>query len=217
MNENKTMSVAAIITGASVPGFAAIFGLWSQNGLSAAAANDPVQVAAFAATHKALYAAMPLLGVAMHLAALLLVIGLSPRLKQWSPLWGGAATALGMSWIFIDLLQNLLHYGLYVGGVSDAAAPAAGRLTEAIWHAGHLGGGVWVAALGLACAQEFGRRWGQASVVVGGAFFLHPFVVPLVPEYFGVEMILVPLWAFWTAARLRREERASPALLPREA
>jgi hypothetical protein len=206
MKDHKTLAVAAIITGASVPGFVALFGLWMAAGLSQQASADPVQVAGFAASHRVLYAAMPVLGVVMHLAALVLVVGLHQALQQSWPLGMGVASALGCSWVFIDILQNLMHYGLYIGGMSADIAGAAGRVTDALWHSGHLGGGVWVLAVGTVGVDLFGRAYRAVSIIAGLSFFLHPFVVPLVPEYFGVEMLLVPLWAFWTAALLFKRE-----------
>lgn len=199
MSERKTLAAAAAITGASVPGFIVIFGLWGRAGLSGSAAADPAQVAAFAALHPGLYAALPVLGVVMHLAALLLVVGFAEGLERWSPLWGRAATALGMSWVFIDLLQNLMHYVLFMGRVGAPVAAAAGAAADAVWHAGHLGGGAWLVGLGLSGAVSPGRAFRLASAATGAAFFFHPFVVPLWPDYFGLELLLVPAWAFWAA------------------
>src|SRR5262249_18200167 len=155
-----------------------------QAGLSQAEASDALKVAAFAAAHPALYAALPLTGVAMHLAALLLVIGLHRRLVGASPLWVTAGSALGLSWVFIDLLQNLMHYGIFLGGPPELAA-AANRAADAIWHAGHFGGGVWVLAVAGASGALFSRPYRAFSVLAGTAFMLHAFVFPVAPWWFG--------------------------------
>jgi hypothetical protein len=207
-NERRTLALAALITGAAIPAFGLIFGLWGHAGVSQADSQDPLRVAALAAAHPAVYAALPLVGVAMHLAALVLVIGLHRRLAPAAPLWVGAASALGLFWVSADLLQNLMHYVLFMGPTSPAALPAAVAATDALWHAGHMGGGLWVASLAFTGGAIFSRSLRVACLLCGAVFTLHPLVFPLWAGWFSIELAAVPLWAFWTAGALWRGRAA---------
>lgn len=205
MNDRRTLTLAAIATGASIPGFFAIFGVWGALGLPGDASSDPARVLAFAQEHPIAYAALPVLGVLMHLAALVLVAGFKARVRERLPLLADTGAAMGLLWIIADTLQNLMHYGIYLGP-STPSSVAAAQTTDALWHAGHFGGGVWILTLAASGAIG-GPKWRLLSVAAGAAFTLHAFVVPLVPAFFALELLLVPAWAFATAAVVRREWR----------
>jgi len=204
MNERRSLMLAALVTGASVPGFAVVFALWARAGFPSEASFDPVAIHAFAAVHPVLYGALPTLGVLMHLAALVLVVGLHPHLRAMDPLAAAAGTVMGLSWVVVDTLQNLIHYGIHLGATPDEVVPAAAAVADALWHAGHLGGGVWVLTIAALGGALFSRSHRALSVVCGLAFALHPFVVPVWPAWFNLEFILVPVWALWTALAIRR-------------
>ena len=212
MSERRTLALAAAVVGAAVPMFLVTFTLWQHAGLGEQASHDPLAVAAFAASHPALYAVLPLTGVVMHLAALVLVVGLHRALAATSPLWAPVGSALALFWITADLLQNLIHYAVFVGPTPLALVASANRAADDLWHAGHMGGGLWILVLAAIGAPVFGRAHRVVCALAGAAFALHPFVFPLVPAWFGVEMLLVPLWAFWTAVSLARPPTPSRPL-----
>ena len=203
MNERRIVAAAAVWTGLSIPLFLLVFALWGAHGLSQADAMDPAKVAPFAVRAPVLYAILPIVGVLMHLAALLVVVGMHRRLAARAPLLMGAASALGLVWIGADTLQNLMHYGGYLGGGSPEHVAAVAAAADAVWHAGHLPGGLWV--LGLAASADFlSRPLRVLSVVAGAVFTLHALVFPLWPAYFGLEFLLVPVWCIWTGIALAR-------------
>jgi hypothetical protein len=203
MNERNILSLSAAIVGLSIPGFGATMGVWAKAGLDPSRATDAAAVAAFAAVHPASYALLPVIGVIMHLAALVLAAGLHLRLSARAPLAMFVASALALFWVTCDLLQNLVRYGVFLGGTPATQVPAVDAVAERIWHAGHLGGGAWIALLALVSADAFGLRWRMFAGLVGAVFFLHPFVVPIFPAYFNAELVLVPVWCAWTAVAVR--------------
>lgn len=202
MQHRRTLRLAAATVAASIPGFVLIFVLWGRAGLSEAGAKDPAAVAAFAHGHPALYAALPLLGVLMHLAAALLVIAFHRPMLERSNLWGAFGSLAGAFWIVSDLLQNLGHYYANLSGLPVERAVAVSAAMDALWHAGHMGGGIWILCIAALGDQLFGRAYRTASSIVGLVFAAHPLVFPLWPAWFGLEMLLVPIWGVWTAMAL---------------
>jgi len=204
MSERRTLALAAAVTGASIPGFFAIFSLWAAQGLAQADASDPLKVLVFAAVHPGLVAALYVLGVVMHLAALLLVIGLHRRTVASSPLWVSAGSALGLLWVGADILQNLMHYGIFLGSTTPEMVAASSHAADALWHAGHFGGGAWLLVLAGTSSVLFGRAYRALCWIAGVVFLLHAFVFPLAAWWFFLEFLLVPVWAFATAAAIAK-------------
>lgn len=204
MSERHTLSLSAAVMAVSVPGFLVVFTLWAQKGLGQTDARDPIKVAAFAAVHPVLCGSLYLLGVVMHLAALLLLVGLHRRLVASAPLWVTAGSALGLLWIGADILQNLMHYGIFLGNTPTDVVPSANRAVDALWHAGHFGGGAWVLVIAATSGALFGRGYRAFSVVAGSCFLLHAFVFPIAPWWFNLEFVLVPFWGLWTAVAVAR-------------
>ncbi len=214
MSERRTLSIAAGVMGASIPGFMLIFTLWSQQGLAQADTFDPIKVAAFASNHPTLVGALYVLGVIMHVAALLLVIGLHRQLDGFSSLWVTAGSALGVLWAGADIIQNLMHYFIFLGDAPMETVAASTRTADALWHAGHFGGGAWVLVIAASGGAHFGRAYRALSLVAGLAFMLHPFVFPIAAWWFNLEFVLVPIWAFWTALAIWRGPRLGAAISP---
>jgi hypothetical protein len=114
---------------------------------------------------------------------------------------------LGLSWVIVDTVQNLMHCGLFLGATSPDVISASNRVTDAIWHAGHFGGGLWVTMVAATSGAFFSKAYRSYSVIAGTIFMLHPFVFPVAALWFNLEFLLVPIWALWTAISNRTMPR----------
>ncbi len=210
----RFVGIAAIVTGGSLLLFVALYGLWGANGLGQEASTDPAQLAAFAGRAPALYALVPLNGVVVHLAALVVILAVSLAIFATRPLLALLGGTLGTFWVFADLVQNLMQYGAFLGYGRSEPVTAITAVAHGLQDAGHLGGGLWV--LTVVIAGPFGLPHRLFGAVTAATFALHPFVAPIVPAWFYVEFVTLPLWFIWTgiAIWLGHELRARRALAP---
>lgn len=103
---------------------------------------------------------------------------------------------LGIFWVFADLVQNLMQYGAFLGYDHRAPVAAVTAVAHGLQDAGHLGGGIWV--LTVVIAAPFGTPHRVFGAVTAALFALHPFIAPIVPAWFYLEFLTLPLWFIWT-------------------
>jgi hypothetical protein len=210
----RLAAIAAIVTGGSLLLFLVLFGLWGANGLGQEASTDPAQLAAFAGRAPVLYALVPLNGVVVHLAALVVILTLSLAIFARRPLLALFGGTLGVLWVFADLVQNLMQYGAFLGYGRSEPTAAIAAVAHGLQDAGHLGGGLWV--LSVVIAAPFGLRHRLFGAITAATFVLHPFVVPIVPAWFYLEFVTLPLWFIWTGIAIWSGREVTPrsALAP---
>lgn len=207
MTQRRLTAGAAILAGASIPGSLVLQAIADARGL-AEAKSDPMAAAVFAGQHPLLTALFPAHGILMNVAALVVVVGLSRILVGTSPVLVASGSALGLFWIFADLLQGLVRFGPYSGGVAVEHAEVTTVLAQAIWHAGRIGAGLWILTVGAASRGTLGTSLRLFSLAAGSILVGHPFLIGWVPTWYGLELVALPVWFVWTGVTLRHDDPA---------
>jgi len=213
MNHRRAIGIASILVALGPITFFGIFVSWSGAGLSQTDAAQPTIAIPFLRTQGLLLLAPTVNSIVMHMAAIVLAIGLWASLRERSPLLATTGAILGVFWGLADVTQSLVMYNAVLS--APTADPATIEVvTKGVQNAAHLGGGLWTLAIVATTAAFFGRAHRALGIVAGTVFALHALIVPVMPQWFYLEYILLPLWFGWTGiAILRSPEEASRAEL----
>lgn len=210
--KDRTLGVSSLVIAAAIPMFIVLFGVAGAAGMPSAAQAEPRLAAAFFHDHPLFVAAIFLNSIVMHVAVVVLAIGLYARLVSTGGLWIAVGTALGVAWAVLDIAQSSIAYSATLAAPS-ADAVTVDAIAKGIQNAAHLGGGIWVLSIAFAGAAVLGRALRGVGFVVGTVFALHTLVVPLVPAWWMLEYIGLPLFFGWTGVALLRGARP-PAVVP---
>ena len=211
MTDRRPLAIASLLVAAGPVLFIAIFGSWAAAGLSQTDAADPTIAIPFLRAHPLMVVPPTANSLVMHLAAIVLAIGLLPTLRERTPLFAMVGAALGVAWGVLDIAQSLITYNAVVGRVSGDAA-ALDIVTKGLQNAGHLGGGLWTLSIVVASVGLFGGAHRAFGALTGIVFALHPLIVPAMPQWFFLEFALVPAWFAWTGIALLRARAPQAAM-----
>jgi hypothetical protein len=216
VSDKRTIGAASILVALGPIVFMAIFGSWSAAGLPQSDASDPAIAIPFLRANGVLVLAPTVNSIVMHLAAIVLALGLYGVLRERAPLLAATGALLGLVWGVLDIAQSLVMYNAVLGRPS--ADPATiDVITKGLQNAAHLGGGLWTLTIVATSAAVFGRAHRVLGALTGVVFALHPLIVPVQPSWFYLEFILLPLWFAWTGIAILRSAgsaravRAAPA------
>jgi hypothetical protein len=203
---NRSLATSSLLIAAAIPAFIVLFSVAGAMGGSAA--GDPARAAAFFHDQAPLAAGIFLNSIVMHLAVVALAIGLFLRSSGTSPAVAAIGAALGVSWGILDIAQSSVTYSASLSApAADAATVDA--IAKGLQNAAHLGGGLWVLSL-VWVAPVFGRAHRAVGVAVGAVFALHPLVVPLMPAWWALEYLGLPIWFGWTGLVFLRRPADEP-------
>ena len=203
MGSSRSTGLASFLVALGPLFFIAIFASWGAAGLPQTDAGDPTRAIPFLRAHGALILAPTLNSLVMHLAVIVLALGLYAALHERSPFIAATGTALGIMWAILDITQSLIAYNAVLA--APTADPATiDVVTKGMQNAGHLGGGLWTLAVAATSVGVFDRAHRAFGVITGIVFALHPLVVPMNPGYFYLEFVLLPVWFAWTGLALVR-------------
>lgn len=209
MNHRRAIGIASILVALGPIVFFAIFITWSGAGLSQNEAADPTVAIPFLRTHGLLLVAPTLNSIVMHLAAIVLAVGLWASLRERAPLLATTGAILGSLWGVADITQSLVMYNAVLS--APTADPATiDVVTKGVQNAAHLGGGLWTLSVVATSATFFGRAHRTLGIVAGAVFALHALIVPAMPQWFYLEYILLPLWFGWTGVAILRSSSVAP-------
>jgi hypothetical protein len=152
-------------------------------------------------------------GILMHLAGFVLVVGLWSRLRHRSE-WLWVTAALGLTWMAFDTAYN---------GIAIHVIPALSQSVDPSFYAsydvlttslgalqltGHLAGGLWLATTSLSAMREgmLTRRHGWLGFATGVVFALSI----LGPNVLYPSFVLLPVWLGWYGLRAVRGEGSLP-------
>jgi len=203
MNEQRPLGIAALLTAIGPIAFILIFGSWAAAGLSQQDSADPTIAFPFLRAHPSMVLAPTLNSLVMHVAAITLAIGLLPILRQRSALIATVGAALGVMWGVLDIGQTLVQYNA-VFAMPKADPATIDIVTKGLQNAAHFGGGLWTLSIAATAVGLFGGAHRAFGVIAGAVFALHPLVVPVMPEWFYLEFVLLPIWFAWTGLALLR-------------
>ena len=203
VSDRRSLAIASFLVAAGPIAFIAIFGSWAGAGLSQTDAADPRVAMPFLRAHPAMLVAPTLNSLVMHVAAIVLALGLLAGLRDRSPLIATAGALFGVSWGFLDIAQSLVTYNAVIGPVAGDAA-AIDTVTKGLQNAAHFGGGLWTLSIAATAAGVFGGAHRVFGVVTGTVFALHALVVPAMPQWFYLEFVMLPIWFAWTGIALLR-------------
>jgi hypothetical protein len=208
MNHRRAIGIASILVALGPIVFFAIFIAWSGAGLSQSDAADPTLAIPFLRTHGQLLLAPTLNSIVMHLAAIVLAVGLWLSLRERAPLLAATGAILGILWGVADITQSLVMYNAVLS--APTADPATiDVVTKGVQNTAHLGGGLWTLTVVATSAAFFGRAHRALGMVAGTVFALHALIVPVMPQWFYLEYILLPLWFGWTGVAILRSPAAA--------
>ncbi len=208
MNHRRAIGIASILVALGPIVFFAIFFSWSGAGLSQTDAADPTVAIPFLRTHGLLLVAPTLNSIVMHLAAIVLAVGLWVSLRERAPLLAATGAILGILWGVADITQSLVMYNAVLS--APTADPATiDVVTKGVQNTAHLGGGLWTISVVATSAAFFGRAHRALGIVAGTVFALHALIVPVMPQWFYLEYILLPLWFGWTGVAILRSPAAA--------
>ena len=203
MDDKRTLGVAAILIALGPLAFIAIFGSWAGAGLSQRDSADPTIALPFLRAHPGMVLAPTLNSIVMHVAAIVLAVGLYRVLVTRSAILATAGAALGVMWAVLDLGQSMVTYNAVLA--APTADPATlDIVTKGLQNAAHLGGGLWTLSIAATSLGVFGRAHRAFGYLTGAVFALHPLIVPANPGYFFLEFILLPIWFAWTGVAILR-------------
>jgi len=209
MTDRRVLGAASILVALGPVLFFAIFATWAAAGLSQSDAADPTLAIPFLRAHGSLLVAPTLNSIVMHVAVIVLAVGLWAALRARAPLLATTGAILGVLWGLADIAQSLVTYNAVLG--RPAADPATiDVIAKGLQNTAHLGGGLWTLALVATSAAIFGRAHRAFGVLVGTVFALHALIVPVMPQWFYLEYVLLPVWFAWTGIAILRSE--APAL-----
>lgn len=207
MDDKRALGVASILVALGPLVFIAIFGSWAGAGLSQTDGADPTIAIPFLRAHPGMVLAPTLNSIVMHVAAIVLAVGLYRVLAGQAATLATAGAAFGVMWGVLDLGQSLVTYDAILAAPS--ADPATiDIVTKGLQNAGHLGGGLWTLSIAATSAAVFGRAHRAFGYLTGVVFALHPLIVPANPGYFSLEFILLPIWFGWTGIAIVRSGAA---------
>lgn len=208
MNHRRAIGIASILVALGPIVFFAIFITWSGAGLSQTDAADPTVAIPFLRAHGPLLVAPTLNSIVMHLAAIVLAVGLWASLRERAPLLATTGAILGVLWGVADITQSLVTYNAILS--APTADPATiDVVTKGVQNTAHLGGGLWTLTVAATSAAFFGRAHRAVGIVAGTVFVLHALIVPVMPQWFYLEYILLPLWFGWTGVAILRSPAAA--------
>ena len=208
MNHRRAIGIASILVALGPIAFFAIFVSWSGAGLSQTDAADPTVAIPFLRTHGVLLVAPTLNSIVMHVAAIVLAVGLWTSLRERAPLLATTGAILGVLWGLADITQSLVIYNAVLS--APVANPATiDVVTKGVQNTAHLGGGLWTLTVVATTAASFGRAHRALGIVAGTVFALHALIVPVMPQWFYLEYILLPLWFGWTGVAILRSPAAA--------
>ena len=208
MNHRRAIGIASILVALGPIAFFAIFVSWSGAGLSQTDAADPTVAIPFLRTHGVLLVAPTLNSIVMHVAAIVLAVGLWTSLRERAPLLATTGAILGVLWGLADITQSLVMYNAVLS--APVANPATiDVVTKGVQNTAHLGGGLWTLTVVATTAASFGRAHRALGIVAGTVFALHALIVPVMPQWFYLEYILLPLWFGWTGVAILRSPGAA--------
>jgi len=200
MPTNLATRRSSLIVAACLLSFPVLLnGLWPAQGGDADALTDPAAFLPFVADHRAAFAAPFVVGLIMHLAGVVVVLGLHGRLRHTWP-WAAPAAALGLFWMAFDIAYNgvVLHVApeaAAIGAPAHASFDLLMRTTSALQLTGHLAGGTWLALTAIGAGRagliSIGlQRWGLVAGVAFAVSFLGP--TALYPSF-----LLLPVFFIW--------------------
>ncbi len=206
MNDRRALGAAAILVAIGPIAFFAIFATWSASGLSQSDAADPTIAIPFLRAHASMLVAPTLNSIVMHVAAIVLAVGLWSALRDRAPLIATTGALLGVSWGLADIAQSLVTYNAILN--RTAADPATiDIVTKGLQNAAHLGGGLWTLAIVATSGALFGRAHRTFGLVTGLVFAAHALIVPAMPQWFYLEYVLLPVWFGWTGIAILRSDQ----------
>lgn len=212
MDDRRVVGIAAALVALGPIVFFAIFATWSASGLSPSEAADPTIALPFLRSNGSLIVAPTLNSIVMHVAVVVLAIGLWTALHTRAPLLAATGAVFGILWGLADIAQSLVLYNAVLS--RPASDPATvDVITKGLQNTAHLGGGLWTLVVVATSAAVFGRAHRAFGVVAGSVFVLHPLIVPVAAQWFYLEYVLLPLWFAWTGVAILRS--ASTVLQPR--
>jgi hypothetical protein len=206
---DRTLGLSSVVIAAAIPMFIVLFGLAAAAGMPAAAQSDPRLAATFFHDHLAYAVGLFVNSIVMHVAVVVLTVGLFARLRSTNDA-AAIGAVFGIAWAVLDITQSSIAYAAMVGSASSEAA-TVDAIAKAIQNAAHLGGGIWVLSIAFTAGSVFSRAHRSAAAVVGAIFALHILIVPLVPAWWTLEYVGLPIFFCWTATALLRSGVARQA------
>jgi hypothetical protein len=194
---NRSIGVTSLVIAAAIPMFIILFGIAGAAGLSQTA-GEPAGVVGFFRDHRPLLGAIFVNSIVMHVAVIVLAVAMYARFAGNGAVVAATGAALGIAWAVLDMAQSSITYS------ATLAAPTADPATidaiaKGLQNAGHLGGGLWLLTLVAIGGAPFSRTLRAAGLVVGTVFGLHVLVVPVLPAWWTLEYIGLPVFFGWTA------------------
>jgi len=199
---DRTLGLSSVVIAAAIPMFIVLFGLAAAVGMPAAAQSDPRLAVTFFHDQPAFAVGLFVNSIVMHVAVVVLAVGLFGRLRSTSDV-AVIGVVFGIAWAVLDITQSSIAYGAMVSA-SSADPATVDAIAKAMQNAAHLGGGIWVLSIAFTTGSVFSRAHRSAAAVVGAIFALHVLIVPIVPAWWTLEYIGLPLFFGWTAIALLR-------------
>jgi hypothetical protein len=199
---SRTAGWASIVIALSIVSFIPItVAGYSAAGVDIKDFTDGSVFLPFVEQNRALAVSPYIVGIVMHLAGVVLVVGLWSRLRERSP-WVPVAGALGLMWMLFDIAYNgvTVHVlpelaALPADVATNAAYGVLARSLRALQLTGHLAGGIWLAVTAaVAISGGAMSKWLGRLGVVAGIVFAASMLGPSV--LYGSFMLL-PIWFGW--------------------
>jgi len=212
MDDRRSLGIASLLVAIGPIAFILIFGSWAAAGLSQTDSADPAVSFPFLRAHPGMLVPPTVNDLVMHVAAITLAIGLLPVLRTRGATLATVGAALGVMWGVLDIAQGLISYNAVMSPSADAVT--IDIVTKGLQNAAHFGGGLWTLSIVATSAALFGTAHRVVGLVAGIVFALHPLIVPIVPGWFYLEFVLLPVWFGWTGFALLRApaSRLVPAM-----
>ena len=207
---NRTLGFTSFVIAAAIPLFMVLFAAAAAAGMPRAAQTDPALAADFFVGHPAFVAALYLNSIVLHLAVMVLAVGLYERFGPSSPSVAAIGAVGGFAWAVLDIAQSSIGYTAILSAPS-ADPVTVDAISKGIQNAAHLFGGIWVLSIAVASARVFGRAHRAVALVVGVVFALHTLTVPVAPGWWALEYVGLPVFFAWSGVALVRGGREAAA------
>ena len=203
---NRTLALSSLVIAIAIPSFIVVYGTAAAAGMPPSAQADPRLAMAFFSAHPAYVEILFVIAIVMHLAVIVLGLGLYPSLAPASPSVSAIGLIGAVAWAVLDIAQSSVTYAATLATTEPEAA-TVGVVANGMQNAAHLFGGVWVLSVAVSGSGVFGRAHRAMAGVVGAVFALHAVVVPVVPAWWVLEYVGLPLFFAWTALAVARHRR----------
>ena len=211
----KTLGWAAVVMAGSILFFVIMFAaVYPAAGISGGDLASGEVFLPFAHDNLILAVTPYGVGILMHLAGVVLVIGLWSQLRDRS-VWVSVAAGLGVMWMAFDIAYNGIAIHLIPQLAESASDPVVATMYEglaaslgALQLTGHLAGGLWLSITTYAGVESgrLSRALGWFGVGVGVVFA----VSILGPNVLYPSFVFLPVWFGWFGVGALRSSSLVP-------